>query len=90
MDKKFNLKSNTLYPGAATNAPVLAPTAFKKLSKTFRWKNGKEFTYASPVAATPIAWPWVLTGGYVNTNGSTPTDGRIRVFWKSVLKYTDA
>ncbi|AXQ66035.1 MAG: coat protein [Cressdnaviricota sp.] len=90
MDHKFNLKSNTLFNGQNTNTPVLGPTNFKKFSKTFKWKNGKEMTFANAADSIPVAFPWVFTGGYVNTNGSVPTGGRLKVFYKSILKFTDA
>jgi len=90
MDKKFNLKNNTLYAGQAANAPILAPSNFKKFTKSFNWKNGKEISYVNSVANIPINFPYVFTGGYVNTNGSIPTGGNLKVFYKSILKYSDA
>ncbi len=94
MDKKFNLKNNTILPSTPAvpqeNPPILAPTNFKKFSSVFKWKAGKIINYDNPASTIPIAFPWVFTGGYCNTNGSLPTGGRLLVFYKSILKYTDA
>jgi len=95
MDKKFNLKNNTILPAggpypAQTNPPILAPTNFKKFVKTFKWKNGKVMQFDQPADTTPVAFPWAFTGGYCSTNGALAPAGRLMVYFKSILKYTDA
>ena len=95
MDKKFNLKNNTILPvgGSAppqANPPVLAPTNFKKFVTKFKWKSGKIMQYDQPTDIVPVAFPYAFTGGYCNTNGTLTTGGRLSVFFKSILKFTDA
>lgn len=92
MEKKMNLKS-LIYTNTGNSDPVTsiveAPSNFKKWTQNFKWKSGKKFNYMEPSSTQPQAWPWIITGGLVNTNGSVPTSGRIKVFYSATLKYTD-
>lgn len=90
MDKRFDFRNNQLYAGQASNAPVLAPSNFRKMTKVFNYKSGKKFEYMVNTSTEPQAWPWVLTAGYVNTNGTTTTPGRMVLNYTTTMYYTDA
>ncbi len=78
---------------ADTNADADAnPGNFVILNKTITFgKMGKKLTYSKDSGVIqPVQFPWVMTAGYCNTNGTSASANNARMFYDITAFYTDA
>lgn len=68
------------------------PYNFVVVNKTMTFgKMGKKLTFSKETdVVQPVQWPWIMTAGYCNTNGSAATALNARIFYDVTAYYTDA
>lgn len=68
------------------------PYNFVVFNKTITFgKMGKKLTYSKESGVVqPVQFPWVMTAGYCNTNGSLAAANTARIFYDVTAYYTDA
>jgi hypothetical protein len=68
------------------------PHNFVVFNKTMTFgKMGKKLTYSKESGVVqPVQFPWVMTAGYCNTNGTQAPLSAARIFYDVTAYYTDA
>lgn len=69
------------------------PYNFKIVNKTMRFGKGagKKLTFSKDIGTVkPVQFPWVLTAGYCNTNGTNATANAARIYYDCTVYYTDS
>lgn len=68
------------------------PHNFVVFNKTITFgKMGKKLTYSKDSGIDqPVQFPWVMTAGYCNTNGTVALANTARIFYDITAFYTDA
>jgi len=68
------------------------PYNFVVFNKTITFgKMGKKLTYSKDSGVVqPVQFPWVMTAGYCNTNGTVATANMAKIFYDVTAYYTDA
>ena len=92
--KSDKLKSITnAVDTADANADADAnPHNFVIFNKTITFgKMGKKLTYSKDSGVVqPVQFPWIMTAGYCNTNGTVASANTARIFYDVTAYYTDA